>query len=95
MTKINYPIGGYAPGNYQNKCIDCGSYFIGDKLACQCEPCAINALLKSHSKCNKEVVAIKEEIQRADKIFSDMENDMHGDHTIAMVKVRNILSKLL
>lgn len=36
-----YPIGGYAPGNYYHKCSTCGKDFQGDKLAIQCEPCAI------------------------------------------------------
>lgn len=35
-----YPIGGYAPGNYQCKCRECKQVFIGDKRAFQCEPCA-------------------------------------------------------
>jgi hypothetical protein len=35
-----YPIGGYAPGNYQCRCITCKSLFFGDKRACQCEDCA-------------------------------------------------------
>jgi DNA-directed RNA polymerase subunit RPC12/RpoP len=38
--QTTYPIGGYAPGNYQNKCCTCGELFIGDKRAVQCEPCA-------------------------------------------------------
>jgi hypothetical protein len=36
-----YPIGGYAPGYYTNKCVICKEEFMGDKLARQCEPCAI------------------------------------------------------
>lgn len=36
-----YPIGYYAPGNYQCKCCDCGGGFQGDKRAVQCEPCAV------------------------------------------------------
>lgn len=36
-----YPIGGFAPGNYSNKCATCGKSFMGDKMARQCEPCAI------------------------------------------------------
>ena len=39
----NYPIGGYAPGNYQCHCCDCGVTFHGDKRAVQCEPCAVTA----------------------------------------------------
>lgn len=40
-TENKYPIGGYAPGNYFNKCCSCGREFMGDKRAMQCEPCAI------------------------------------------------------
>jgi hypothetical protein len=36
-----YPIGGYAPGFYSCECITCKTEFMGDKLAIQCEPCAI------------------------------------------------------
>jgi hypothetical protein len=36
-----YPIGGYAPGNYTCTCITCKERFFGDKRAVQCEPCAI------------------------------------------------------
>lgn len=44
MSKIKYPVLGYAPGNYQCKCSTCEEVFIGDKQAVQCEPCAINCL---------------------------------------------------
>jgi hypothetical protein len=37
-----YPIGGYAPGNYQCRCGTCGGGFKGNKRAYQCEPCALN-----------------------------------------------------
>ena len=36
-----YPIGGYAPGYYSCTCVTCKTEFMGDKLAVQCEPCAI------------------------------------------------------
>jgi hypothetical protein len=37
----NYPIGGYAPGNYICTCATCKTNFKGDKRAVQCEPCAL------------------------------------------------------
>jgi hypothetical protein len=37
-----YPIGGYAPGNYMCTCVICKQQFFGDKRAVQCEPCAIS-----------------------------------------------------
>jgi len=39
-----YPIGGYAPGNYHNRCYTCERSFFGDKRAIQCEECAVNDL---------------------------------------------------
>jgi hypothetical protein len=36
-----YPIGGYAPGNYECTCATCDKKFQGDKQAVQCEACAI------------------------------------------------------
>jgi hypothetical protein len=39
-TETVYPIGGYAPGNYQCRCCTCGKFFKGDKRAVQCELCA-------------------------------------------------------
>jgi hypothetical protein len=41
MEEKKYPIGGYAPGNYHNRCATCERTFFGDKRACQCEPCAV------------------------------------------------------
>jgi len=53
--KINYPIGGYAPGNYMSHCVNCDEEFMGDKYAKQCEPCAINAINESHTKALKRI----------------------------------------
>jgi len=36
-----YPIAGFAPGSYINKCCICKNNFKGDKRAIHCEPCAI------------------------------------------------------
>jgi hypothetical protein len=33
-------MGAWAPGNYSGKCIVCGGYFMGDKRALSCAPCA-------------------------------------------------------
>ena len=48
--KIKYPIGGYAPGYYSNTCVSCNEDFMGDKLARQCEPCAINTVNESNTQ---------------------------------------------
>lgn len=47
-TKVKYPVGGYAPGHYSCLCSTCDERFMGDKLARQCEPCAINSVNKSN-----------------------------------------------
>jgi hypothetical protein len=48
-----YPIGGYAPGNYYCNCITCKQQFFGDKRAVQCEPCAIE-MVNAEIDINKE-----------------------------------------
>jgi hypothetical protein len=48
-----YPIGGYAPGNYTCTCITCKQQFFGDKRAVQCEPCAIE-MVNVKVNINKE-----------------------------------------
>lgn len=60
--KIIYPILGYAPGYYSNKCVNCKEEFMGDKLARQCEPCAINSLNKSHTAALKRISELEAEI---------------------------------
>ena len=44
LQEKKYPIGGYAPGNYHNRCYTCERSFFGDKRAIQCEECAVNDL---------------------------------------------------
>lgn len=41
MEETKYPIGGFAPGNYMCECVTCKHDFLADKLAVQCETCAI------------------------------------------------------
>ena len=31
---------GWAPGNYQSRCVRCGDHFLGDKRAWNCADCA-------------------------------------------------------
>ena len=40
-----YPIGGFEPGLYNCKCLDCDNHFIGNKRSVQCEVCALNYLI--------------------------------------------------
>jgi len=49
-----YPIAGYAPGNYMCYCSTCDIKFQGDKRAVQCEPCAI----KTVDEANKELKTV-------------------------------------
>jgi hypothetical protein len=42
-SKNKYPIGGFAPGFYTNRCVTCQNYFVGDKRAVQCEICALES----------------------------------------------------
>jgi hypothetical protein len=58
-SKYKYPISGYAPGNYINKCASCKKDFIGDKLSRQCEPCAIETV-ESNIPEKKSDFCIKE-----------------------------------
>ena len=65
-TKVNYPVGAYAPGHYCSKCISCDKQFMGDKYARQCEPCAINLMSESHERLlvqNRKMESFLEEIK--------------------------------
>lgn len=70
-----YPIGGYAPGNYQCHCTICGGGFTGDKRSCQCEPCAIrdrekfDALspVEQHELMKRNAEAIKDMFSKWNK----------------------------
>jgi hypothetical protein len=52
-----YPIGGYAPGNYECKCCTCGNQFTGDKQAVQCEPCAIANQVAGMPKLSEPILS--------------------------------------
>ena len=55
-----YPIGGYAPGNYINTCIDCKEYFLGDKKAVQCEACAVIEMVEDKAETDQILKEAKE-----------------------------------
>lgn len=67
MEEIKYPILGYAPGWYANKCVSCGENFMGDKLATQCKICAINTLNEGYHRLQKELKKYKPPV----KTYSD------------------------
>lgn len=75
--KVKYPIGGFAPGWYSNKCASCGEEFMGDKLARQCEPCAINAVNESNNKALAELHKLKTALEKI-KFSNDTINEILG-----------------
>jgi|GEM_PF-6134411 len=70
-SKIKYPIGGYAPGNYLNTCRNCKESFMGDKRAIQCEPCAINQLIESHSELARKVRVYEKAFNQIRELYKD------------------------
>lgn len=73
--KIKYPIGGFAPGYYSNKCVSCKEEFMGDKLARQCEPCAINTVNESNTKALAELHELKTVLEKI-KFSNDAINEV-------------------
>jgi hypothetical protein len=64
MSKIKYPILGYAPGSYYCRCSTCGDQFTGDKQAVQCEPCAVNCLALTLEASLSRIVELEREVER-------------------------------
>lgn len=73
--KIEYPIGGFAPGDYFGKCTNCKEEFTGDKRAVQCEPCAINAVNNSNTQALTELHKLKTALQKI-KFSNDTINEV-------------------
>ena len=72
MSKIEYPIGGYAPGHYICKCCNCQEEFTGDKRAVQCEPCAINLINKSNIEAAHELCKLKSDLTKLKDSISNI-----------------------
>lgn len=72
--KVQYPIGGFAPGMYGNTCRTCGTEFMGDKYARQCEPCAINTVNESNTKALKELHGLKTALQNIELSYETINN---------------------
>jgi predicted RNase H-like nuclease (RuvC/YqgF family) len=74
-----YPIGAYAPGHYQNRCANCKEFFIGDKLARQCELCALRSV---HQQLTKQVeeqsTRIKQLEEERDQLRSQLLDQTKG-----------------
>ena len=73
--KIKYPIGGFAPGHYINKCVSCDEDFMGDKYARQCESCAINAVNESNTIALAELHKLKTALEKI-KFSNDIINEI-------------------
>ena len=73
--EIEYPIGGFAPGNYFRKCTNCKQEFTGDKRAVQCEPCAINAVNKNWRLAMAGLRKLKTALQKI-KFSNDTINEV-------------------
>jgi hypothetical protein len=66
-----YPIGGYAPGDYYCTCATCKTQFQGDKMAVQCEPCAVSAKERFDKlDPNEQDLLIKRNARIANFMFS-------------------------
>ena len=72
-SKVNYPIGGFAPGHYICKCILCAEEFIGDKRSVQCEPCAINSVVEENRIVKKELFNIKDVYSKLEEAKSSID----------------------
>lgn len=80
--KIKYPIGGFAPGNYNNNCVNCGEPFVGDKRAVQCEVCAINSLIESHDIAILKLYTLEKEKEKEEDKLRQMfknQSDCYAD----------------
>ena len=62
-TKVNYPVGAYAPGHYMNTCYSCSETYTGDKYSRECEPCAINNLKKYSLEMRDKNVKLEKALQ--------------------------------
>lgn len=72
MQDKQYPIGGYAPGNYSCKCCVCGAKFFGDKRAVECEPCAMKDKEAFDSLSpDEQAECIKRNVEAARKLFGN------------------------
>lgn len=98
---FKYPIGGYAPGNYQCKCVTCGKNFIGDKRAVECLLCAIETITEkpTYGQLYAQLFRAKERIRELEtalrKIAEMRLSDHETDHVYALDRCNYIASKAL
>jgi hypothetical protein len=59
---ITWPLGGYAPGGYMNKCWKCKGHFLNlDKRAVHCLPCAVDSVNETLHTNNLRIKQLEEE----------------------------------
>lgn len=74
-----YPIGGYAPGNYQRHCGTCGGGFFGDKRSFQCEPCALNDKAKFDALSpSEQEELVKRNVELLNVMMDASKNKQHN-----------------
>jgi hypothetical protein len=83
-----YPIGGYAPGFYSCKCVNCKIEFTGDKRAVQCKPCAIK-MTQEETKQDLEEAAAKYAKRSSSAVFQEL----HAEDFIAGAKWQRMYSE--
>lgn len=89
-----YPIGGYAPGNYQCTCGRCGANFHGDKRAVECELCALisKELFEALSPAEQEEV-VKKNIEAYNEFMkqnSSIEQLSGADQVCGKTELNNL-----
>jgi len=69
----NFKLGAFATGSYHNKCVECGSEFIGDKRASTCLSCEIKKhnLLVDSQQFMTELPNILSKVDVVKKILTD------------------------
>ena len=75
-----YPIGGYAPGNYISNCINCEEHFLGDKRAVQCEPCAIE-MVEDKAETNQILKEAKENTLKQETLEDILPKNSNGKYS--------------
>lgn len=89
IPKINYPVLGYAPGNYYCTCANCKTPFQGDKRAVQCEVCALRI---ETSSLRKELEGKIEAQQRLRECsFELLENITQSTEELNWIKLKDSL----
>jgi hypothetical protein len=72
-----WPLLGYAPGNYMNKCVSCGTEMqMVDKLCFQCLECAARKANEIMDEAVKELAKHKEQIANLEATIADYDKKL-------------------